>query len=235
MPKYTIAHSIFCIRGYDQNTGNSQVGQTLVISREHFNKHDKNAVVVKATDTGNIVGRVPKPISEECSIMLDWLDRHNLETKVALLEVPDVLHNDQHSGKCYFENQAKIKIEYLTSAVNPGAKYKRLAKVAEDKWPSIKVLEGSHPTTLFEKHRSEKPKGRGLMFHGIVSRSDGYGPAGAKSSSPTFKLDEKDDEVGASQAWTKPSAKRLADTPRDSDNKWTNKSLDNKRYKAEEN
>ena len=72
------------------------------------------------------------------------------------------------------------------------------------------------------------------MSHGIVSQSDGHGAAGAKSSSPTFKLDEKDDEESVSQAWTKPRAKRLSG-PRDSGNKWTNKSLDNKRYKTEEN
>ena len=229
MTKYTIAHSILRIRGYDQNSGNCKVGQTLVIRREHSNSKDKYAVVVKVLETWDVVGRVPKPTSRECSIMLDWLEGAKIETKVGLLEVQRVFHHDQHSGKSYWENQAKIKVEYLTSAAKPRDKYESLVKAAARQWPFIEVFKGSHPTTL-----SETLEGGGLMSHGIVSRSDGHGVAGAKSSSPTFKLDEKDDEESASQAWTKPRAKRLSGH-RDSDNKLTNKSLDNKRYKTEEN
>ena len=207
------------------------MGQTLVIRREHSNLKDKHAVAVRDLESWDVVGRVPKPTSRECSIMLDWLDKATIETKVGLLEVQRVLHHDHRSGKSYWENQAKIKVEYLTSAAKPEDEYESLVK-AKRQWRFIEVFKGSHPTTL-----SETLEGGGLMSHGIVSRSDGHGVAEAKSSSPTFKFDEKDekdDEESASQAWTKPRAKRLSG-PRDSDNKWTNKSRDNKRYKTEEN
>ena len=229
MTKYTIAHSILRIRGYDQNSGNCKVGQTLVIRREHSNPKDEFAVAVMDLESWRVVGRVPKPTSRECSKMLDWLDKNNIETKVGLLEVQQVLHHDPLGGKSYWENQAKIKVEYLTSAAKREDKYTKLVEVAAVKWPFIEVFKGSHPTTL-----SETLEGGGLMSHGIVSGSDGHGVAEAKSSSPTFKFDEKDDEESASQAWTKPRAKTLSG-PRDSDNKWTNKKGGNKRYKTEEN
>ena len=44
------------LRGYDQNSGNCKVGQTLVIRREHSNPKDEFAVAVMDLESWRVVG-----------------------------------------------------------------------------------------------------------------------------------------------------------------------------------
>ena len=150
MQPHILAHSFVNLRGHTQNTDNGRgtlkKGQELNISHEFENKFDKNAVVVK-TMGGKVVGRIPRQDSKKYLTMLDVIEKNFIYTQVSFVELVNVEVFD--NGRRYWENQVKVKIEYMTNASGETLK-KRVKKLVRklQELPCIELVDILHPDEI---------------------------------------------------------------------------------------
>ena len=85
-----LGNTILHLRGFQQNVGYDRIcleeNQELIVSRDITNKYDNHATVVKTLD-GFIVGRVPKPLTKSCRVMMDTVDVLSINLSVSFIKL----------------------------------------------------------------------------------------------------------------------------------------------------
>ena len=96
--------------GYDRIC--LEENQELIMSRDVDNKYDNLGTVVKTLD-GFIVGRVPKPLTKPCRVMMNTVDVLSINLRVSFIKLNGTEVREKN-GKRYWEDQPEIRVEFVT-------------------------------------------------------------------------------------------------------------------------
>ena len=122
--------------GYDRIC--LEENQELIMSRDVINKYDNHATVVKTLD-GFIVGRVPKPLTKPCRVMMDTVDVLSINLLVSFIKLNGTEVREK-TGKRYWEDQPEIRVEFVTEKKSLQKIRERLLSMSRQ-WKGIELIE----------------------------------------------------------------------------------------------
>ena len=107
------------------------------MSRDVDNKYNNLATVVKTLD-GFIVGRVPKPLTKPCRVMMNTVDVLSINLRVSFIKLNGTEVKEQN-GKRYWEDQSEIRVEFVTEKKSLQNIRERLLSISRQ-WKGIELI-----------------------------------------------------------------------------------------------